>query len=253
MLYRLTELLLFGLAPFLLGMTVLPGAVVADEEILAGEALYRERMALPKNARLSVRLAGVSAVDARSKVIGETLVDPVGQVPIPFRISFDPTLIRDGMSYALQARITVDGELWFVTTGHHPVKPIDAPHQTVMLQRTSAESTAAAVPTGKWVLTSLGGEAPVVESMITLEWDEAGRIAGSGGCNRYSAGVEIADTTLKIGPAVSTRMACEDALMKQEHRFLAALETAGGFKLEKEMLILADETGQELMRFGPLA
>ena len=49
--------------------------------------VYRERIALPPNAVLSVQLADVSLADAPAAILGEQKIDPAGQVPIKFEIS----------------------------------------------------------------------------------------------------------------------------------------------------------------------
>ena len=64
MLGRLAELFFFGLAPLMLGGLLMPGAVAAEEVAITGEVSYRERMALPPNAVLTVRLLDVSLADA---------------------------------------------------------------------------------------------------------------------------------------------------------------------------------------------
>ena len=56
-----------------------------------------------------------------------------------------------------------------------------------------------------------------------------GRAAGHGGCNSFSAPYEISEERLELGPIVSTRMACEPAVMEQEARFLSILGAARSF------------------------
>ncbi|HIK43418.1 MAG TPA: YbaY family lipoprotein, partial [Leptolyngbyaceae cyanobacterium M65_K2018_010] len=43
------------------------------------------------------------------------------QVPISFELVYDPTQIEQRFSYAVQARITVDGQLRFINTTRFPV------------------------------------------------------------------------------------------------------------------------------------
>ena len=54
-------------------------------------------------------------------LLGEQVVTPTGQVPIPFEISYDPAQIDERMSYAVQARIEVGGQLMFISTQAYPV------------------------------------------------------------------------------------------------------------------------------------
>jgi putative lipoprotein len=88
---------------------------------ITGVVLYRERIALPPGARITVRLVDVSRADAPATVLGEDIIDSEGQVPVAFKIDYDPALIDDRMRYAIEARIEVDGELRFITTEAHPV------------------------------------------------------------------------------------------------------------------------------------
>ena len=53
----------------------------------------------------------MSLADAPETVVAEQKIDPAGQVPIKFELKFDPAVVQPNVSYALQARITVDDRL----------------------------------------------------------------------------------------------------------------------------------------------
>jgi uncharacterized lipoprotein YbaY len=89
--------------------------------VVTGVVVYRERIALPPDAALTVRLLDVSRTDAPGVVLGEQRVQPTGQVPIPFEIPYDQAGIDDRMSCALEARIETGGTLLFVSTRAVPV------------------------------------------------------------------------------------------------------------------------------------
>lgn len=77
----------------------------------------------------------------------------------------------------------------------------------------------------------------------------AQRVSGSGGCNRISGSYQRSGAQLKIGPMVSTRMACLDASRGQlETRFLAALQATASYSLAGSELILIDARGQTLAK-----
>lgn len=141
MLGRLGELLLFGVTPLLVSGLLMPALALAEEKKISGEASYRERIALPPNAVLTVQLADVSRADAPAGIVAEQTVSPAGQVPIPFELTFDTAAIQPRMNYALQARITVDDKLWFVTAERHTLDPLDAGRQELMLTRTAADNS----------------------------------------------------------------------------------------------------------------
>ena len=75
------------------------------------------------------------------------------------------------------------------------------------------------------------------------------RVSGSGGCNRISGSYQRAGAQLKIGPLVSTRMACLDAGRGQlESRFMAALQATTNYSIAGNELILLDDRGQTLAK-----
>ena len=86
-----------------------------------GTVFYLERMALPPGAVLTVQLADVSKADAPADVIATETKPLTTQVPIPFSLSYDPNKIIKSHSYAVQARIEVDGKLRFISTTSNPV------------------------------------------------------------------------------------------------------------------------------------
>ena len=65
MLDRVAEFFIFGFAPLLAVMLAAPDVSQAAEQIVKGEVVYRERIALPPNALVTVQLADVSLADAR--------------------------------------------------------------------------------------------------------------------------------------------------------------------------------------------
>lgn len=103
---------------------------------LSGTVTYRERMALPINANINVRLLDVSRMDAPARVLAEDNIAAKGQsVPIPYTLEYDPVLIRDGLSYAVRAEIRgAGGELMWTTDTAHPVLTADAPSDGVEIR-----------------------------------------------------------------------------------------------------------------------
>ena len=134
MLERFAELIIFGIAPLVFGGLLMPAVLAAEEAIISGEVSYRERIALPPNAVLTVRLSDVSLADAPASVVAEQKIEPAGQVPIRFEMKFDPAVIQPSTSYALQARITVDDKLWFINDERYQVDPLKAGPQHLVLK-----------------------------------------------------------------------------------------------------------------------
>ncbi len=78
-----------------------------------------------------------------------------------------------------------------------------------------------------WVLERLDRDQPVLTgTIITADFAE-GQVAGSAGCNSYNASVSSdGGQNLAVGPAISTQMACGQAVMDQELAYLTALQGA---------------------------
>jgi putative lipoprotein len=133
MLERFAELIIFGLAPLIFGGLLMPGAFAAEEITISGGAFYRERIALPPNAVLTVWLSDIPATDAPAAIVAEQKVHSAGQVPMRFELKVAPALVRPHASYALQARISVDDAPWFVSDELLHVDPrMPGPHALML-------------------------------------------------------------------------------------------------------------------------
>jgi heat shock protein HslJ len=107
-----------------------------------------------------------------------------------------------------------------------------------------------------WLLNTLidsaGTEGTLLaNSQITAEFDEAGTLAGSAGCNRYQASYSANQGTLTVDPALSTRKFCvePEGLMDQETHYLAALRTVTAYAVENDQLTLLNGLGQPVARY----
>jgi putative lipoprotein len=86
------------------------------------------RIALPPNAVVEVTLADVSKQDVAATVIASQTIETKGvQVPIPYELTYDPSTIDPRFTYAVSARITVDGKLAWISTTHNSVLTRGAP------------------------------------------------------------------------------------------------------------------------------
>ncbi len=100
-----------------------------------------------------------------------------------------------------------------------------------------------------WIARSIAGESVAEGVKSTLILDKDGKIAGSGGCNRYFGGAETSGDALEIGPLGSTRMACPEPKMGQETRFMRALQSAKTFRIDNGTLVLSDAEGTDILTF----
>lgn len=95
-----------------------------------GTVTYRPRIALPPNAVVEVSLVDVSRADAPAITLASQRIVTGGrQVPIPFQLVYNPDSIDERYSYAVQARIMVDGELRFINTSRVAVLTQGHPSQ----------------------------------------------------------------------------------------------------------------------------
>ena len=252
MLSKLAEFFMFGFMPLVVSMLVVPAVATADETLVTGEVLYRERIALPPNAVLSVQLADVSLADAPARILGEQKIDPAGQVPIKFAIPFDPTAIKTNMTYALQARISVDDQLWFINDVRHSLDPLTAGPQTIQVKmvRQSGGAEEVTIFDRDWVAEDIDGTAAQDKAKPTLRIGTDGKVSGRGGCNGFFGSAKVDGSKVQFGQIGSTEMACEQPVMDQEHKFHQALERAATFRIEQGNLLVADKDGKDILRFA---
>ncbi len=86
------------------------------QQSVTGSIAYRERIALPDNAQVTVSLLDVSRVDAPAEVIATQSIATKGQqVPFAFHLDYKPEQIKANNRYSVRATIKVDGKLRFTT------------------------------------------------------------------------------------------------------------------------------------------
>lgn len=76
---------------------------------------------------------------------------------------------------------------------------------------------------GAWRVEDLDGRGVLDRVPLTVAFADGG-VAASAGCNRLAGAFEQTGARLRVGPLVSTRMACSPALMEQERRLAASLQ-----------------------------
>lgn len=95
-----------------------------------------------------------------------------------------------------------------------------------------------------WLVEDIGGASVPEGADLTLGFGTDGRVAGSGGCNRWFASFDLTGEVLGIGPPGATMMACAPPVMDQERRFFDALAKATGFDIGADgALILLGSDG----------
>ncbi|MEI7970420.1 MAG: YbaY family lipoprotein [Betaproteobacteria bacterium] len=103
--------------------------------VVTGTAVPRAYRDLPAGAVFEATLVDVSLADAPAEVLARQRIDGVQGFPIRFSLAFDPARIDDGMSIAVQARITAAGQLLFINDAAHLVLTRGRPAQVQVLLR----------------------------------------------------------------------------------------------------------------------
>jgi uncharacterized lipoprotein YbaY len=98
------------------------GPIRTQDNVISGTVTYRQRVALPQSAVLTVVLLDVSRADASGGVIAEQRFETAGrQVPISFDMTFEPGRIQERNRYAVRAEIRDGDRLLFTTDTNYPV------------------------------------------------------------------------------------------------------------------------------------
>lgn len=132
---------LFSLVLLLAGCTSSPvvpatgtGTVTRN---VTGTITYRERIALPPSAVVTVKLVDVSLADAPAVLVAEQVITTAGrQVPFEFALEYDAARIQPSRTYAVQVRIEDGGKLLFISDKMNLVITRDAPtHLDIVVRR----------------------------------------------------------------------------------------------------------------------
>ena len=106
----------------------------------------------------------------------------------------------------------------------------------------------------RWRLVELEGEAALTgggsrEAHLVFSSDTADRVGGATGCNSMGGTYEADETSIRFSQLISTKMACvEEERMRQEARFIKALETADRYAVSGDTLTLS-AGGEVVVKF----
>ena len=124
---------------------------------------------------------------------------------------------------------------------------LDAADRVVLEFR---EAVATPLVGTSWTATGINNGRGGVESLlagteVTAVFADDGRVAGSAGCNRWTASFVIGGATMTIGVPAATRRLCGQpaGVMEQEASFLAAVSRATRFAIAGDRLELRDDEG----------
>ena len=98
-----------------------------------------------------------------------------------------------------------------------------------------------------WTLAS-GAGIDIPKNVSLSATFDAGRVSGSGGCNRYTGSYTVDGEKLDISGVASTQMACAPPLDAVERAYLAALDAVTAWTVDGDQLVLS-AGGKETLRY----
>ena len=230
-------------------LLAMPGAARSATVTISGTVTYRERIALPPDAGLRVGLHMLDEAGRAGKLIAETTVSPVGQVPISFQIVQDAA--PDGDRIGLVCSLSFGGGIRFATPAPVAVESNAGPVE-IVLRRTNDETRSGLFGIS-WTLTELAGTEPLTGHVPTLTVNEDGSAGGHAGCNSYFAAAAVGERSIGFSDIGSTFIACAPDVMEQERAFLDALGRSAAFEIDDARLTLLDDAGAVLALFEAAA
>lgn len=136
---QLRLMLLLGMALVLAACSA-PKGKLPEQASLSGTVTYRERIALPPGAQVTVQLQDQSLQDVKATVVAETTFEVNTGPPYPFTLDYYPPQIVPGRTYGLSVRITVADQLWFINDTHIPAFSGTAVTQEIVVRRVGASA-----------------------------------------------------------------------------------------------------------------
>ena len=163
----------------------------------------------------------------------------IGQTATTMKACADPIMAQEQAFLAdIQAAATykIDGEQLTIA---------DASAAVVLTFKAEKAGTLVG-PT--WLMTAYnngtgGFQSAMAGVEVTAVFGQDGQLTGNSGCNSYSATYSVDGDKIKIGPTMSTKMACDQPVMNQEMAYLTALMNASTYKIEGAKLTLRDASG----------
>ena len=218
---------------------------------IAAELFYRERTALPPGAVAVATLKNAGS----GSVVAETR-DKFTDRSVPFSVMLDVDRLQlpQDADLVFEGSIEVDGApVW-----KSEPQPVDLTSETidlgsVMLRAvekpgmTGVNTPVASSLAGTWVVEDILGGGIIDDSRVTLDFSEQ-RVAGRASCNSYQGIWSVEDGKLSIVDVAVTMMACPEALMNQERRFLDALAAADGMRFDATGALFLTSGDDDLLR-----
>jgi heat shock protein HslJ len=116
----------------------------------------------------------------------------------------------------------------------------------------SSIPTAEYLSAAAWRPSHIGEMTLAADVDLYVQFETDGELAGFAGCNRFFGGYELTESTIKIGPLGSTRMACPPDVTAFEFSFLEALQSAATVARADTRIALRNDKGLTTVRFDAI-
>ena len=224
-------------------VATIAGVAAADSNLgsISGTVAYRERIALPPDATVTVTIQDVRP-DA-PVTLAETTFVPNRQVPIPFLLSYSKSAVIPSHDYVVRATISMEGRPRFTSKAAYPVITKGHSDRVTMLLIGVATQSGGDNSLGShaWKLASFEGHdlAGVPNDRLPyLQFDmETHALSGYSGCNRIVGSFTVQGSQLHLSPLGMTMMACTETTLP-EHTFMDGIQTVNSYAIESGKLKL---------------
>ncbi len=82
--------------------------------MITGTVSYHQRIALPSNAVVEVKLVDLSLGETNATVVASRMIHGQTVLPMSYSLKYPRLAWLEGRQYAVQARVLVDGRPWMV-------------------------------------------------------------------------------------------------------------------------------------------
>jgi heat shock protein HslJ len=104
----------------------------------------------------------------------------------------------------------------------------------------------------EWTVATLAGTPALAAPRITFTFGDDGRLSGLASCNRFGADYSLTGEGISVGKGMSSMMACEPEIMKQEQLFMELLERVSRFSIDANgALILFSDRDRTIVTARP--
>jgi heat shock protein HslJ len=222
---------------------------------LAFAGVYLQAQATGQEISVTGRLARAMAIGAETTgwvLELESAITVGGKQLNLIQVSYPKTKKLEKLANKRVSATGTLGRVSGVETGEQPVLNVSSIKEAEAANAATSPGAAFNLSGTDWQLEDLGGVA-ADQGNATLTFPEAGKVAGNGSCNRFFGSSEINGDAIKLGAMGSTRMACPEAIMNQESKYLEALQAAERFEWKDPYLLIYSKGFEKPLRFTRLS